>query len=68
MLFKDYIAVTGKSLSEVGKELGVSAPAVFRWQAGQSIPKPALMRKIMTWSKGNVMPNDFYQPDTKVAP
>lgn len=60
MHFRDYIALTGKTLAEVGKDLGVTAAAVCRWQNGKSLPEPELMRKIMTWSRGNVMPNDFY--------
>ena len=60
MHLKDYIALTGKSLPDVGRELGVSAAAVSRWQNGKAIPEPHLMRKIMKWSNGNVMPNDFY--------
>lgn len=61
MQLKEYIKLTGKSLAEVGKELGgYSAAAVSRWQNGKAVPDPEPMRKIMEWSKGNVTANDFY--------
>ena len=60
MNLKDYIALTGKSLTVVAGELSVSVAALSRWQNGKAIPEPEQMQKIMAWSKGNVMPNDFY--------
>lgn len=65
--FRDYIELTGKTLEQVGRELGVCTVTVCRWRSGQRIPEPGLMRKIIVWSRGNVMPNDFYPLRGEVA-
>lgn len=64
MRLKDYIALTGKSLAEVARELETSSVNVSRWQNGESIPSREQMQRIMRWSRANVMPNDFYPVNT----
>lgn len=64
MRLKDYIALTGKSLAEVARELETSSVNVSRWQNGESIPSRDQMQRIMRWSRANVMPNDFYPVST----
>lgn len=66
MKLRDYIALTGKTLEQVATELdsGATAGTVSRWQSGKIIPRRDEMNRIKTWSKGAVMPNDFY-PDER---
>lgn len=60
MKLGQYLERIGKSGRQAAKELEVSPAAVCRWINGKCIPSPEEMRKIMRWSGGKVMANDFY--------
>ena len=66
MLLNDYLEQNDPSFSETARALGVAhATVVRRWclPAGNSerlIPKRANMDKIVAFTGGKVMPNDFY--------
>ena len=67
MTLMEFIVLLDKSVDEVAKELNTTAATVSRWQNGKSIPTRQQMTKIMHWSRGNVMPNDFYSIDVGAA-
>lgn len=60
MKLKTYINQQKKTLIQTSKELGVPYEYVRRWSLGLVIPRPEQMSKIVTWSGGEVQPNDFY--------
>ena len=67
MTLMEFIVLLDKSVDEVAKELNTTAATVSRWQNGKSMPTRQQMTKIMRWSRGNVMPNDFYPIDVGAA-
>lgn len=60
MQLAKYIELRGISQREAAEQLGVSKSAMNYWCSGTQIPRPADMRRIVEWSNGAVMPNDFY--------
>ncbi len=48
------------SQSEAASQLLISKNVYNSWEYGVRIPRPAMMKKITEWSKGNVTANDFY--------
>lgn len=42
------------------RSIGTSSEAVRRYAAGQRVPRPAVMQKIIEATKGAVGPGDFY--------
>lgn len=59
MKLQDYISQENKKLIDCAAELGISAASVHRYARKGRTPKPDIMNKIVKWSEGNVMPNDF---------
>ena len=53
MTLKEYMDFTGKSLTQVAQELGISKQLVFQWKNG-SRPRPENALKVEKWSKGAV--------------
>ena len=60
MTLMEFIVLLDKPINEIARELNTTAATISRWQNGKSIPTRNQMTKIMRWSRGNVMPNDFY--------
>lgn len=60
MKLKSYRETLGISQTEAAKQLGISKDVYNSWEYEIRIPRLAMMRKITTWSGGEVMPNDFY--------
>lgn len=48
------------SLKHAAKELHFSYEDIRRYTSGKAIPRVERMKKIISWSKGKVTPNDFY--------
>ena len=45
---------------ELAKELGVNQSNITDWENGVKIPRVEFMQKIVTYTNGEVQPNDFY--------
>jgi transcriptional regulator with XRE-family HTH domain len=60
MKLKDFILANDVKQAAIARDLSVSNMAVWRWCAGERIPKPAMMAKIYLITGGNVEPGDFY--------
>lgn len=59
MQLREYIALRRLTLAQAAEEIGCSVSALHRWTEG-AVPRKPDMRRLMQWSKGAVMPNDFY--------
>ena len=60
MKLKDFIRANDVKQAAIARDLSVSNMAVWRWCAGERIPKPAMMAKIYQVTGGKVGPGDFY--------
>ncbi len=60
MKLKKYMEQKNISIEKAALELGFAYENVRRYAAGLVVPRPDRMKKILTWSKGKVTPNDFY--------
>ena len=61
MTLKEWIDSSGKSIEEVANDLGCSKMDIYRYCAGEVIPRPDRMQKITEYTGGEVTPNDFYK-------
>lgn len=68
MQLKEYRALRKKTLEEDAKDLGTTPATLSRWQNNKAIPGREEMKRIVTWSKGAVQPNDFYLDLAPVRP
>lgn len=59
MTLAEYLDATGRKVTDVAKETGVSATSVYRWMSGARTPSPEQMRAVHAATKGLVTPNDF---------
>ncbi|WP_229678209.1 helix-turn-helix domain-containing protein [Caldovatus sediminis] len=68
MTLREFRQLHGLSLAEMAERLGVhSARTVQRYEAGERIPEPDVMRRIVMATGGAVTPNAFYQTPTPAA-
>lgn len=58
---KDWIEKSGKSIKEVAEDLKCNYEDIRRYCAGEVIPRPDRMAKIVDYTGGEVQPNDFYE-------
>lgn len=65
MRLHEYLAKENKKTSDLARYLSLPHTIVLRWVKGQRIPRPKNMRKIVAYTNGEVMPNDFYQMEEK---
>ncbi len=63
MKLKDYMQKEGISIAQAAEQLGLNYEEVRRYYHGITIPRVARLREIILWSKGQVMPNDFFAND-----
>lgn len=56
-----WIEKSGKTQEQIAADLGVTQGSVSRWCAGEAIPRPEMMQKIVEYTGGEVQPNDFYE-------
>lgn len=61
MTLKEWIDSSGKSIEDVANALGCSKMDIYRYCAGEVIPRPDRMQKIVELTGGEVTPNDFYK-------
>lgn len=60
MKLKKYMNMKNISIEKAASDLGISYENVRRYTADLVIPRPAMMKKIVEWSGGEVTANDFY--------
>lgn len=65
MLLKDYISQAGKTVVVSAKEMDIPYVTLKRYCDGTRLPKPVFMKKIINWSNGQVLPNDFYDKEER---
>lgn len=65
MKLHEYLAKKKQKTSDLARHLDLSHTIVLRWVKGTRIPRPENMRKIVAYTNGEVMPNDFYQMEEK---
>lgn len=61
MQLKEWIEKNNKTIDEVANDLGCSKMDIYRYCAGEVIPRPDRMAKIVEYTNGEVQPNDFYK-------
>lgn len=61
MKLEEWIEKNNKSMKQVADDLGCNYEDVRRYCAGEVIPRPDRMQKIMEYTNGEVQPNDFYK-------
>lgn len=61
MQFKEWIEKSGKNQEIVARELGFTQADISRYCAGEVIPRPDRMAKIVEYTNDEVQPNDFYK-------
>lgn len=66
MHLKDYRKLRGITLAAVAGELGTTPSVISRYERGR-VPDPAMMRRLIGWSRGAVQPNDFFADALKEA-
>jgi transcriptional regulator with XRE-family HTH domain len=60
MKLADYLTTTSTSHAAFASRIGVSQATVSRYAAGNRIPGPSQMARIVEATDGTVLPNDFY--------
>ncbi|MGL4196658.1 MAG: helix-turn-helix domain-containing protein [Allorhizobium sp.] len=56
-----YIKTEGKTAEDMAQAIGdVSVSGLRKWIAGERVPRPDQMRRIVEVTGGKVLPNDFY--------
>lgn len=60
MHLREYLDLRGVSAITFADKVGVTAPTVYRWLAGQARPQPKAMRRVVEETRGAVTANDFY--------
>lgn len=61
MQLKEWMEQSGKSMKEFADDLKFNYEDVRRYCAGDVIPRPDRMAKIVEYTSGEVQPNDFYK-------
>ena len=61
MKLKEWIEKSGKTMKEFADDLKSNYEDVRRYCAGEVIPRPDRMAKIVEITNGEVQPNDFYK-------
>ena len=65
MKLKNYIKQNHIKTKELTNLFGVSQMTIWRWCEGTAIPRKEAMGKILEWTKGSVLPQDFYEAMAK---
>lgn len=65
MKIKDYLEKSKKRQAEFARDLGCSSGALSLWISGDRTPSPAMARKIVQHTKGQVGYADLYGQPAK---
>ena len=60
MTLKAYLSEKGLTYAAFALRIGVTTTAAWRYAAGVRVPRPAVMRRIVEATDGEVGPADFY--------
>lgn len=66
MKLKEYRKKENKTQMDVAKDLGVRQGIISAWELGNRTPSSTCMKKIITYTDGEVQPNDFYGVNNEV--
>jgi hypothetical protein len=61
MKLRDYLDSQKLKIAEAARDAGFGHETFRKWVKEERIPRPASMRKIEGWSKGEVTPADFFR-------
>lgn len=61
MLLKDYLFAEKIKVYQLASAINVSQPTVTQWKNGDAIPTMKNMKKLITFTNGYVLPNDFFK-------
>lgn len=67
MTLTQYLDQENLTAAEFGRRIGVSPAAMTRYCAGERFPNTAILRKIMSETRGQVTPNDFLETNRTSA-
>jgi predicted DNA-binding transcriptional regulator AlpA len=59
MTIDQYIQLKRMTYLAAAEELGVDYTTLYRWINAETMPRPAMLKKIKEWSNGAVTANDF---------
>lgn len=59
MTLDEYLRHTGRTRAEFARTIGITGQAVAYYIAGKRHPRPAIMRRIVAATEGEVRPDDF---------
>ena len=68
MDLRTFLADTEMDPPTFAEAIGVTTASVYRYIAGDRKPRPEIMQRIASATKGRVQPNDFFAPDQAVVP
>ena len=67
MRLADYLTSHDLGFDDFAARIGTTAESVRRYARGTRIPRPAVMAKIVTATKGAVLATDFYPPTAEAG-
>jgi len=62
MKLDQFLAEKNLTQPAFAEAIGVTQQAVSIWVREHSLPRRAVMRRILDFTEGKVTPNDFYSP------
>jgi transcriptional regulator with XRE-family HTH domain len=68
MKLRAWLEKEGLSATEFGRRLNKPQPTIARYASGDRIPEPPVMAQIAEMTRGEVMPNDFYDLAPPTSP
>ena len=60
MKLEEYMKKSGLKIGDFAREIDVTNMAVHNWISEKRTPNQVMMQKIVSITKGEVTPNDFY--------
>lgn len=60
MDLRSFLRAAKITVSKMADDLKISQPTVTQWKNGIAIPNMSNMKKLMIYTQGLVMPNDFF--------
>ena len=60
MILKQYLSEQGLTCKAFAEKIGVKTPTVWRYAAGERVPRPEIMNRIVEATGGTVQHRDFY--------
>jgi transcriptional regulator with XRE-family HTH domain len=67
MKLRTYREENGLTLAQMAEKVGVSEVSMSRYERGDRMPRPEVMRKIGEVTGGAVRPNDFFGAEEDAA-